>query len=63
MQADPRAAEDVRRLARAEYLALQAKLAGIDAEIARRQAELRTTQALARKLERTSPIARQRASR
>ena len=61
VQADPRAAEDVRRLARAEYLALQAKLAGIDAEIARRQAELRTTQALARKLERTSPIARQRA--
>lgn len=61
VQADPRMAEDARRLANAEFLALQAKLAGIDAEITRRQAELQTTQALARKLERTAPIARQRA--
>ncbi|WYX08838.1 biotin/lipoyl-binding protein [Achromobacter xylosoxidans] len=61
--ADSRMTEDARRLARAEFLALQAKLAGIDAEIVRRQAELQTTQALTRKLERTAPIARQRASR
>lgn len=39
----------------------QAKLARIDAEIAKRDAELRSTQEVVRKLEQTVPIARQRA--
>lgn len=61
VDAPPRAVADTLRLARAEFLALQAKLAGLDAEISRRQAEYQSTLALVRKLERTLPIARQRA--
>lgn len=39
----------------------QAKLARIDADIAKREAELRSTQEIVRKLEQTAPIAKQRA--
>lgn len=59
--AEPRALNDAQRLAQAEFLALQAKLAGLAAEASRRQAEYQSTLALVRKLERTAPIARQRA--
>ncbi|MGH8465162.1 MAG: HlyD family type I secretion periplasmic adaptor subunit, partial [Pseudomonas sp.] len=59
--AEPRALNDAQRLAQAEFQALQAKLAGIAAEASRRKAEYQSTLALARKLERTAPIARQRA--
>lgn len=48
---DPRAFADVQRLAEAEFSALQAKLAGINAELARRQAEHQSTLALVSKLE------------
>lgn len=58
---EPRALNDAQRLAQAEFQALQAKLAGIAAEASRRQAEYQSTLALMRKLERTAPIARQRA--
>lgn len=61
VDADPRARADAQRLAVGEYAALQAKLAGIDAELARSQAEHASVRALAGKLERTAPIARQRA--
>lgn len=44
-----------------QYSEYQAKLASIDANIARREAELRSTQEVVRKLEQTVPIARQRA--
>lgn len=44
-----------------QYGEYQAKLARIDADIARREAELRSTQEIVRKLEQTVPIARQRA--
>lgn len=59
--AEPRALNDAQRLAQAEFQALQAKLAGLAAEASRRQAEYQSTLALVRKLERTAPIARQRA--
>jgi hemolysin D len=52
---------DALRLVEGEYAALQAKLAGIDAELARRQAERQSTLKLVARLERTAPIARQRA--
>lgn len=44
-----------------QYGEYQAKLARIDADIARREAELRSTQEIVRKLEQTAPIARSRA--
>lgn len=44
-----------------QYSEYQAKLASLDANIARREAELRSTQEVVRKLEQTVPIARQRA--
>ncbi|MGE8547826.1 HlyD family type I secretion periplasmic adaptor subunit [Alcaligenes sp. Marseille-Q7550] len=56
-----RALADARHLAEGEYAALQAKLAGIDAELARRQAERQSTLGLVSRLARTAPIARQRA--
>lgn len=49
------------RLADGEHAALQNKMAGIDAQLRQRQAELATTMAQVRKLERVVPIARQRA--
>jgi hemolysin D len=58
---DPRASADMQRLVEAEFSAMQAKQFGIDAELARRQAEHRSTLALVSKLEKTSPIVRQRA--
>lgn len=61
VDAEPRALKDTQRLAQAEVQALLAKLAGIAAETMRRQAEYQSTLALVRKLERTVPIARQRA--
>lgn len=49
------------RLLEGQYIEYQAKLARIDADIAKREAELRSTQEIVRKLEQTAPIARQRA--
>lgn len=50
-----------RRVLDGQYDEYQAKLARIDADIAKREAELRSTQEIIRKLEQTVPIARQRA--
>lgn len=55
-----RLAQDQRMLD-GQYSEYQAKLARIDADIAKREAELRSTQEIVRKLEQTVPIARQRA--
>lgn len=44
-----------------QYGEFLAKLARIDADVAKREAELRSTQEIVRKLEQTAPIARQRA--
>lgn len=55
-----RLAQDQRML-EGQYGEYQAKLARIDADIAKREAELRSTQEIVRKLEQTAPIARQRA--
>jgi hemolysin D len=55
-----RLAQDQRML-EGQYSEYQAKLARIDADIAKREAELRSTQEIVRKLEQTAPIARQRA--
>lgn len=49
------------RLLEGQYGEYQARLARIDADIAKREAELRSTQEIVRKLEQTVPIARQRA--
>ncbi|MDD2669910.1 HlyD family type I secretion periplasmic adaptor subunit [Zoogloea sp.] len=49
------------RLLLGQYGELLAKQNRIDADIARREAELRSTQELVKKLEQTAPIARQRA--
>lgn len=49
------------RMLEGQYSEYQAKLARIDADIAKREAELRSTQEIVRKLEQTAPIARQRA--
>jgi len=49
------------RMLEGQYGEYQAKLARIDADIAKREAELRSTQEIVRKLEQTAPIARQRA--
>lgn len=55
-----RLAQD-QRLLQGQYVEYQAKLARIDADIAKREAELRSTEEIIRKLELTAPIARQRA--
>lgn len=49
------------RILMGQYGEYQARAARIDAEIAKREAELRSTQEVVRKLELTVPIARQRA--
>jgi hemolysin D len=49
------------RILDGQYGDYQAKLARIDADIARREAELMSTRAVVGKLEQTAPIARQRA--
>lgn len=49
------------RILEGQYGEYQAKLARIDAEIAKREAELASTQEIVRKLAQTAPIARQRA--
>lgn len=49
------------RMLEGQYGEYQAKLARIDADIAKREAEFRSTQEIVRKLEQTAPIARQRA--
>lgn len=49
------------RILDGQYGEFRAKLAGIDADNARRAAELQSTQEVVRKLEQTVPIARQRA--
>lgn len=55
-----RVAEE-QRVLEGEYNEYTARLARLDAEIARREAELRSTLEIVRKLEKTVPIARQRA--
>ena len=55
-----RLAQDQRML-EGQYNEYQAKLLRIDADVARREAELRSTQEIVKKLEKTVPIARQRA--
>ncbi|VVM48315.1 MULTISPECIES: HlyD family type I secretion periplasmic adaptor subunit [Pseudomonas] len=60
-EVDPLAFADGQRLAEAEFSSLQAKLSGIGAQLSGRQAELQSTRMLVSKLEKTSPIARQRA--
>lgn len=55
-----RMAQDQRML-EGQYGEHQAKLVRIDADIAKREAELRSTQEIVKKLEQTAPIARQRA--
>ncbi|WP_235816915.1 HlyD family type I secretion periplasmic adaptor subunit [Bordetella ansorpii] len=52
---------DAQRFVLGEYAALRAKLAGIDAELASRQAERESVRAMVHKLELTAPIAKQRA--
>lgn len=49
------------RILDGQYGEYQARLARIDADIARREAELTSTREIVRKLEQTAPIARQRA--
>lgn len=49
------------RLLDGQYGEYQAKAARIDADIAKREAELRSAQEIVKKLEQTAPIARQRA--
>lgn len=49
------------RILDGQYSEYQAKVVRIDAEITKREAELRSTQEIVRKLEQTVPIARQRA--
>lgn len=52
---------EARRLLMAQYEEYTASLSRIEAEIAKREAELRSTQELVSKLEKTLPIARRRA--
>lgn len=52
---------EARRLLAGEYAEYIAKIERINAEIAKREAELLSTQALVHKLEKTAPIARRRA--
>lgn len=54
--------DQAERLLSGQTLEYLAKLNRIDAEVAMREAELRSTQELVRKLEKTVPIAQQRAS-
>ena len=49
------------RILEGQYGELRAKLAQLDADQAKREAELRSTQEIVRKLEQTAPIARRRA--
>lgn len=49
------------RMLEGQYGEYQAKLARIDADVAKREAELASTREIVRKLEQTAPIARQRA--
>ena len=49
------------RILEGQYGEYQAKLARIDADIAKREAELASTREIVRKLEQTAPIAKQRA--
>lgn len=49
------------RILDGQYAEFRAKLARIDADIARREAELHSTREIVRKLEQTAPIARRRA--
>ena len=49
------------RILDGQYAEYQARIARIDAEIAKREAERRSTEEIVRKLEQTVPIARQRA--
>lgn len=57
----PQAYADTQLLVEAEYAAVQAELSGLDADLARRQAERSSTLAVLDRLQRTLPIVRQRA--
>jgi hemolysin D len=58
---DPARVAWEQRVLEGQYAELAAKLARIDAESAKREAELTSTQQMVRKLEQTVPIAKQRA--
>lgn len=58
---DPSRLAQEQRVLDGQYGEYLAKLARIDADISKREAELRSTQEVVRKLEQTVPIARQRA--
>jgi hemolysin D len=60
--ADGRRLAEAARLVEGQYAEFRARNASLDAEIAKRQAELRSIHALVAKLEQTVPIARQRAA-
>ena len=49
------------RVLEGQFMELRAKLTQIDADIAKREAEIRSTREVVKKLEQTAPIARQRA--
>lgn len=53
--------EEAQRLLDGQVVELLSKLARVDADIAKREAELRSTHEMIHKLEQTAPIARQRA--
>ncbi len=57
----PGEVEDEQRLAQSQYQEYLAKLAAVDADIGKRQAELETNRELVAKLEQTLPMARQQA--
>lgn len=54
--------EDERRLLQGQYREYRARMDRLDAEVARRQAELESTRELVKKLEQTAPITRARAT-
>ena len=58
--ANERVAQEQRNLD-GQYGEYQARVARIDAEIAKREAERRSTEEIVKKLEQTAPLARQRA--
>lgn len=58
---DPTRMQAEQRLLEGQYHEYRAKLSQLDADIAKREAELQSTRELLAKLERTAPIARQRA--
>lgn len=58
---EPERAQEANRFLQAQYNEFMSRLVRIDSDLTRREAELKTAQAMVRKLELTLPIARQRA--